>query len=167
MKLIPGLLLCVLLTGCQTMTPAPPPVPAAVKWTAYVTELEQMEPGQLQEARKLAMDDYLANPDDWNRMRAGYALSRAGASREQLSRSREILAEIADNSELAPMRDLLRKEVQRAQELRVSQARSQEFQNKLRELETELKELRLKLEALMEIERKMAESQENSDDLQR
>ena len=162
MNLARLLLLASLLAGCQTMRSAL--VPLRVKWSDYVNAVEQMPPGQLQEARTAELERCLAEPDDWNRMRAAYVLSRPGASGEQLSRSRELLAEVSGDSELSPMRNLLDEEVQRTQELRVAQARSGEFQDRVRKLETELKELRLKMDALMKIEQKMVESQEQSDD---
>lgn len=156
-------LLCALVSGCQLLRERPEKPQSLA---AYMHGLEQMEPGQLQKAREMALDHYRADPNDWNRMRAAYALSRSDASQEQLSRSLEILAEIPAESTLAPMRDLLNTEVQRTQELRMSNARTRELQKRARDLEAELADVKLKLDALMQIEQKMVESREDSDELQ-
>jgi hypothetical protein len=93
-------------------------------------------------------------------------LSRRDAGVAQLARSREILAEISADSELAPLRDLLDRWIQYAQAVAVGKARERKLAAERDRLQAELAEVREQLEALKNIEQDIVESQQKSDELQ-
>ena len=126
---------CVWLAACQATPPEAP------DWAGFLDQVDRMDAQQLQLARAAAMRQYSAQPTDANRLRAGYLLSRPEASQEQLAQSRELLAEIAADGELAPMRGLLDAEIRRAMELQAQ------------------------LNALKAIEEEMVESQQQADEM--
>jgi len=161
LKSVQPLLVCLVLVGCQALREPSP------SWTEYCHKLNAMGPAELQQARAMALDEYLADPDDWKRLRAGYALSRSDASQKQLNQSLEILSEIPDESAAAPVRDLLVEIVQRTQDLHQSQAHFQNSQKQVRNLNSELAQARTRLDALKVIEQEMVDSQKQADDLQR
>jgi uncharacterized coiled-coil DUF342 family protein len=118
------------------------------------------------------MDQYEMQPTDSNRLRAGYALSRPGASPVQLARGREILAEIPPGSDLAPMRELLDREIEKSIEVQGAESRVLELQAQLSELRAQLgelqgqlDELQGQLDALKSIEEEMVESQQQADEI--
>jgi hypothetical protein len=125
-----------------------------------------MDAQQLQLARDALMSQYEVHPTDSNRLRAGYALSRQGASPEQLTQSREILAEIPPGGDLAPMRDLLDREIEKSIEVQGAESRVLELQAQLNELKVKLGELHSQLDALKSIEEEMVESRQQADEMQ-
>ena len=155
-------------------------------WVTYLDEVARMQPEEMLAARAAAVQAYTEEPTDVNRLKAGYALSRTPASIEQLARGRYILAEISDNSVLAPMRDLLVGEISRYLELqgvelsvRRLHAENDALQSKLSQMQKQLDERNLQLEAqqeqldkqekqlatLKKIEGDMVESQEEADEM--
>jgi hypothetical protein len=124
-----------------------------------------MDAQQLQLARAAAMRQYSVQPTEANRLRAGYLLSRPAASLEQLAQSREILAEISTDSELAPLCGLLDAEIRRAMELQEAQGRVLELRAQLENLQARLGELQTQLNALKAIEEEMVESQQQADEM--
>ncbi|MDT8321499.1 MAG: hypothetical protein RQ826_13320 [Xanthomonadales bacterium] len=154
------LILCPWLAACQSTPPAAP------DWADFLGRIDRMDAQQLQLAREALMSQYEVHPTDSNLLRAGYALSRPGASSEQLAQSREILAEIPPGSEVAPMRDLLDRAIGKSIELQGAELRVLELQAQLSELEAKLGELQSQLDALKSIEEEMVESQQQADELQ-
>jgi hypothetical protein len=150
---------CLWLAACQATPPAAP------DWTGFLDQVDRMDAQQLQLARAAAMRQYLVQPTDANRLRAGYLLSRPEASQEQLAQSRELLAEIAADGELAPMRALLDAEIRRAMELQAAQGRVLELQAQLEDRQARLGELQAQLDALKAIEEEMVESQQQADEV--
>ena len=152
---------CLWLAACQATPPAAP------DWAGFLDQVDRMDAQQLQLARAAAMRQYLVQPTDANRLRAGYLLSRPEASQEQLAQSRELLAEIAADGELAPMRGLLDAEIRRAMELQAAQSRVLELQAQLEDRQARLGELQAQLDALKAIEEEMVESQQQADEVDR
>jgi hypothetical protein len=150
---------CLWLAACQATPPAAP------DWAGFLDQVDRMDAQQLQLARAAAMRQYLVQPTDANRLRAGYLLSRPEASQEQLAQSRELLAEIAADGELAPMRALLDAEIRRAMELQAAQGRVLELQAQLEDRQARLGELQAQLDALKAIEEEMVESQQQADEV--
>ena len=155
-------------------------------WVTYLDEVARMQPEEMLAARAAAVQAYSEEPTDVNRLKAGYALSRTPASMEQLARGRYILAEISNNSVLAPMRDLLVGEISRYLELqgvelsvRRLRAENDALQSRLSQMQKQLDEQNLQLAAqqqqlekqkkqlamLKRIEGEMVESQEESDEM--
>jgi hypothetical protein len=153
------LILCLCLAACQS-TP-----PATQDWTEFLGRIDRMDAQQLQLARAALVSQYELHPTDANRLRAGYALSRPGASPEQLAQSREILAEIPPGSELAPMRDLLDRAIAQSIAVQGAESRALELQAQLSELEAKLGELQSQLDALKSIEEEMVESRQQTDEM--
>lgn len=166
---------CVWLVGCQV---APPP--EDTDWSQWRVRVDGMDAVTLRHEREQAMQQYSADPANRNRLRAGYALSRPDVSLAQLEQSRHILAQISADSELAPYRDLLDKEIELRMRLQRSQLRMQELQLEVERLTAESGELELRiegllsriraletqLEALKSIEEEMVETQQKTDDMQ-
>lgn len=167
-KLARLLILCLWLTACQS-TP-----PARQDWADFLNRIDRMDTQQLQLARSALVSQFEVQPTDLNRLRAGYALSRPDAAPEQLAQSRKILAEMHADSELAPMRDVLDREIQKSIELQGAESQVLELQAQLSELRAQLDELQVQqfvlqaqLEALKSIEEEMVESQQQADEIHR
>jgi hypothetical protein len=158
-KLARLLIPCLWLAACQATPPEAP------DWAGFLDWVDRMDAQQLQLARAAAMQQYSAQPTDANRLRAGYLLSRPEASREQLAQSRELLAGIAADGELAPMRGLLDAEIRRAMELQAAQSRVLELRAQLGDRQARLDELQAQLNALKAIEEEMVESQQQADEM--
>ncbi|MCU0988123.1 MAG: hypothetical protein MUE63_00655 [Xanthomonadales bacterium] len=152
---------CLWLAACQT---APPETP---DWAGFLGQVDRMDAQQLQMARETAMRQYVVQPTDVNRLRAAYAVSRPGASLEQLAQSRDLLAEIAAASDLAPMRDLLDAEIRQSMAVQEAQGRVLELQAQRDDLQARLGELQTQLDALKSIEKEMVESQQQADEMRR
>lgn len=157
---------CLWLAACQSMPPA------KQDWADFLNRIDRMDMQQLQLARDALMSQYEVQPTDSNRLRAGYALSRPGSSPEQLARGRAILGEIPSSSELAPMRDLLEREIVMSIEVQGAESRVLELQAQLSEQQAQLGELRARLgelqaqlDALKSIEEEMVESQQQADEI--
>lgn len=129
-------------------------------------EVGHMDAQQLLLARESAMRQYATQPDDTNRLKAAYVLSRTPASPRQLEECKAILAEISASSELAPMRDLLDGEVNKFMEVQAVEARTLELREEFDALQAELVVLREQLDALKKIETEMVESQEETDEME-
>lgn len=155
---------CLILAGCQTL-PLAQPDPLS-GWAGYARSIDAMDAAALASASDAALESYQANPSDQNRLRAAYVLSRQDAGVAQLARSREILAGIPADSELAPLRDLLDRSIQYAQAVAVVKARERKLAAERDRLQAELAEVREQLEAMKNIEQDIVESQQKSDDLQ-
>lgn len=138
------LLACLWLTGCQA-TP-----PEKTDWFAYTDRIDGMDPAAVRAQRESMMRQYEFEADDETRMRLGYVLSRPDPSLQQLAQGREILAEISDASDLAPLRDLLDREI--ALLIEIQQQRGQ------------ILELQAQLEALKAIEAEMIESRQSMEE---
>ena len=160
LKLASLLISCLLLAACQS---TPPPTQ---DWADFLGRIDRMDAQQLQLARDALVDQYEIQPTDSNRLRAGYALSRPGASPEQLARGRAILAAIPPDSDLAPMRDVLDREIGKSIEVQDAESRVLELQAQLGELQAQLGELQAQLETLKSIEEEMVESQQQVDEIQ-
>jgi len=132
----------------------------------YLDEVGRMDSEQLLIARESALREYADEPTDANRLRAGYALSRAPASPNQLAQSREMLAEISPTSELAPMRDLLDGEILKFIEVQEAEARTSELRAEFDELQVRFALLQEQLDALKNIEAEMVESQEETEEME-
>jgi hypothetical protein len=150
---------CLWLAACQSTPPATP------DWAEFLARIDRMDAQQVQLARDALMSQYWVHPADTNRLRVGYALSRPGAFPEQLAQSRKILAEIRADSELAPMRDILDREIEKSIELQGAESRVLELQAQLSELRAQLGELQAQLAALKSIEEAMVESQQQADEI--
>lgn len=161
LKLARLLILCLWLAACQS-TP-----PARQNWADFLNRIDRMDTQQLQLARDALKSQYAVQPTDLNRLWAGYALSRPDASPEQLAQSRKILAEIHADSELAPLRDVLDREIEKSIELQNAESRVLELQAQLSELRAQLGKLRAQLDALKSIEEEMVKSQQQADEMQR
>jgi hypothetical protein len=160
MRLARLLIPCLWLAACQATPPEAP------DWAGFLDQVDRMDAQQLQLERAAAMRQYLLQPTDANRLRAGYLLSRPEASLEQLAQSREILAEISADSQLAPMCGLLDAEIRRAMELQEAQGRVLKLRAKLEDLQARFGELQTQLDALKAIEEDMVESQQQADEMQ-
>ena len=160
LKLALLLICCLWLAACQS---TPPPTQ---DWADFLGRIDRMDAQQLQLARDALTHQYEIQPTDSNCLRAGYALSRPGASLEQLARGREILAEIPPGSDLAPMRELLDREIERSIEVQGAESQVLELQAQLSGLRTQLGELQAQLDALKSIEEDMVESQQQADEIQ-
>lgn len=156
------LLVCLLLMGCHMLPPKqqpsePGPVIAqpseTEEWVAYTRRVENWDPARIPDHRDEALRAYNRRPDDFNRMRLGYLLSRPAPSMQQLAQSREILAEISNTSELAPLRDLLDREIALLMQIKRDRGR--------------ILELEAHLEALKAIEEEMVESRESMEEGER
>lgn len=164
---------CLCLAACQA---APPERP---DWSEFAAWVDHMDPSQLQMARDEAIQRYTVEPSDANRLRAGYVLSRAEASLAQLEQSRDILAQISADSELAPLRDLLNTEIRLMRALRLAELRDLEQSVREKELrdraealearnaalQSEINDLRTRLDALKAIEEDVAENQKQADEM--
>jgi hypothetical protein len=131
------LLLCALLAGCvgSSLRPAP--------WPDYAGQLDLANPAAVQAARESAQQQYAASPDDETRLRLAYLLSRPDPSMQQLLRGREVLAEIEADSDHAPLRDMLDRELALLMDLQRARGRVLELQAQLEALkaiETEITE---------------------------
>jgi len=164
MKTIRFLIPCLMLAGCQALPSRAPG--AMADWAKYARELDGMDSTALASASAAALEEYESRPNDRNRMRAAYALSREGAGAGQLARSREILAEIPSGSELYPLRDLLDKEIGYAQAAAAAKSRERKLSAERDRLQAELAEVHEQLEALKAIEQEIVKSQQKADDLQ-
>lgn len=136
----PSLLICVLLAGCLGS-----PSRTAL-WPDFAGQLDPNDPAGIQAARESAIRQYEENPDDEARLRLAYLLSRPDPSMQQLAQGREVLAEIEADSENAPLRDMLDRELALLIDLQRAQGR--------------VLELQAQLEALKAIETEIAESQQ-------
>jgi hypothetical protein len=144
---------------CQTTpsgTAAQPAVPVCqttpsgtADWVAYTHQIAGMDSAGVLAERESASRLYASQPDDEIRMRLAYVLSRPDASFQQLTRSREILAEISAASDMAPVRDLLDREISLLIKLQRAQGRTLELQ--------------AQLEALKAIEAEMLENRQDLD----
>lgn len=152
---------CLWLAACQS-TP-----PARQDWADFLDRIDGMDAQQLQLARDALVNQFELQPTDSNRLRVGYALSRPGAPSEQLARSRAILAEIPPGSDLAPMRDVLDREIAKSIEVQEAESRVLELQAQLGDLRAQLGELQAQMDALKSIEEEMVESQQQADEIQR
>jgi hypothetical protein len=134
------LLMCLLLAGCLGS-----PSRTAL-WPDFAAQLDLDNPAGIQAARESAIQQYEDSPDDEARLRLAYLLSRPDTSMQQLTRGREVLAEIEVDSENAPLRDMLDRELALLMDLQSAQGR--------------VLELQAQLEALKAIETEIAESQQ-------
>jgi hypothetical protein len=159
MKSVRRLFPCLWLAACQS---APPEAEA---WTAFLSRVDRMDAPQLQLAREATMEQYTDQPNDTNRMRAAYLLSRPEASLNQLEQSRAILAGISAGSDLAPLRALMDGEIRRSVEARKAELGALQLQLRLIELQGELGQLQKQLNALKEIEQEMGKSQQTTDEM--
>jgi hypothetical protein len=157
------LLPCLILAGCQALPYGQPDALRA--WAGYAQSVDGMDSAALASAQDAALESYEANPSDQNRLRAAYVLSHKGAGAAQLKRSREILAEIPKDSELAPLADLLDRSIRYSQEAAASAARERKSAAERDRLQKELAEVREQLEALKNIEQDIVKSQQKADDL--
>lgn len=160
MKLTRLLIPCLFLVACQGSPP-----PQTQTWSEFLGQVEQMDAQQLLLARESAVTQYIAQPNDSSRLRAGYVLSRSPASPKQLAQSREILAEIPAGSDLSAMRDLLDGEVLKFMEVQQAESRTLELQAQSDELQARLVVLQEQLDALKSIEEEMVESQQQADEM--
>lgn len=173
-KLAQLLLSCLFLAACQGAPPPQPQTPRQSQtWAVFLGRIKQMDAEQLLLARESAVRQYTSQPSDSNRLRAGYVLSRAPASPQQLAQSLEILTEIPDGSDLAPMRDLLAGEIRKFMEVKEAesrilklQAEDDNLQARLVMLQEQLDALKEQLDALKTIEADMVESQQQADEMQ-
>ena len=163
-KSIRILIPCLILAGCQTQPFRQQDALSA--WADYAGSIDAMDTAALASASEAALESYRANPSNQNRLRAAYALSRPGAGVAQLARSREILSGIPEDSELAPLRDLLDTSIRASQAAAVAKARERKLAAERDRLQAELAEVHEQLEALKNIEQDIVESQQKSDDLQ-
>lgn len=159
LQLARPLILCLWLAACQS-TP-----PATQDWADFLGRIDRMDAQQLQLARDALVRQFELQPTDANRLRAGYALSRPGASPEQLAQSREILTNIPPGSDLAPMRDVLDREIEKSIEMQDTESRVLELQEQLSTLQAKLGELQSQLDALKSIEEEMVESRQQADEM--
>ena len=150
---------CLWLAACQSVPPQPE------GWADFLGRVDRMDASQLDLARQTAIGDYALHPTDANRLRAAYLLSRPEASTDRLAQSQEMLGGIADGSDLAPMRDLLRGEIRKSLEVQVTVQRAQELEAQLAELKRRVSELQTQLDALKNIEQEMADSQHSAEDI--
>lgn len=139
------LLVCLCVAGCKTVPT--PPTQGLIEFTRHYDSLKDAD---ARAERKAESQRYASNPDDETRWRLAYAMSRPEASLQQLAKSRVILAEIPAQSDVAPLRDLLDREIQLLIELQKSKAQALELQ--------------AQLDALKDIEAEMAEHRQNLDD---
>jgi ATP-dependent Lon protease len=180
MKLLLLVLFCPILVACQVavteLRPDAPqePPPDALPLASFMVQFEQINPEQLLLMRESLLQQYQAQPDDWHRWQAAYALSRTPASPEQLAQSREILAGIPAGNRLAPMRDLLDGEIRKFMEFQQAasgklelQAQNVELQARLTALNEQLDALQEQVDAVKEIEEEMEETQQLADEVPR
>ncbi len=168
-----AVLLC--MAACQATVPRGNPDP-----TGWAERVDRMDSSSLEIEQQAALNRYLADPVDRNRLRAGYALSRPGASPAQLEQSREILANIPNDSELSAHRDLLLREINLRTALERSQqeianqrveigsleSRAGELEERNAVLVKQIADLESQLEILKSIEEEMANTQQDSDEAQ-
>jgi hypothetical protein len=174
---VPAVVLAVVLclAGCQA---APPKQP---DWADWIARVDAMDAATLGAAQDEALHEFTSDPVDRNRLRAGYALSRPGASLAQLEQAREITAPIPADSDLAAYRELLDHEIRLRMELRRTQlrlteeqleverlqARTGELERRIEGLLNQVRNLQTQLETLKAIEEDMVETQQRSDEVQR
>lgn len=150
---------CLWLAACQSM-------PLQQEgWADFLGRVDRMDAAQLDLARQTAIGDYALHPTDANRLRLAYLLSRPEATPDRLAQSEEILGGIANGSELAPMRDLLRGEIRKSLEVQVTEQRALELDAQLAGLKRRVSELQTQLDALKKIEQEMADSQHSAEDM--
>ena len=165
------------LVGCQTM----PTTSDNGDWAAWIAEVDAMDAASLGAAQTEALRQYTIDPSDGNRLRAGYALSRPGASLAQLEQARGVIEQIPADSELGAYRELLDREIRLRMELRRTQLRlteqqleaeqltskTSELQRRVEGLLSQVRDLQTQLDALKAIEENMVQSQQQSDEMQR
>lgn len=126
-------------------------------WVVYRHRADGLDaadfPARLEEAER----QYGLRPDDVNRMRLAYLLSRPDPTLQQLKRAREVLSGISNSSELAPFRDPLDREIGLLMQLKQDKGRMDELQAQLDALEAQLA-------ALKAIEEEMVENRENMEE---
>jgi hypothetical protein len=166
MEKLAGVLITMLfLAACRS---APPEVQTWSEyhtWSEYMAEVQRMDARQLLLARESAVRQFEEQPDDSNRLRAAYVLSRAPASPQQLTESRRLLADMAAESELTPLRNLLDGEIRRFMEVQDAESRVLELRTQIDELQSRLAVLQEQLNTLKNIETEMIENQQQSDEV--
>lgn len=116
------------LAGCQT-TPVPQD-----DWPAFTRAFDAMDRDGVNTAREAALVRYNSQPDDPARLRLAYVLSRPDVPLRQLERSREILAEIANDSPHVALRDALDREIRALSQLQRMHGRLLEVESRLEAL---------------------------------
>jgi peptidoglycan hydrolase CwlO-like protein len=147
-------------------------LPADLPVASFLDQFEHLDPQQLLFVRESLLQQYQSQPDDWHRWQAAYALSRTPATPQQLTQSREILAEISAGHDLAPLRDLLDGEIRKSMQVQQTessqrdlQSQNDQLQSQLSALNRQLDELQQQMDAVKEIEEEMVETQQLADEM--
>ena len=115
---------------------ASPPVSPVVEWVSFAAEIDRLAPPGLAIRHKSLQDIHSAQPDDDNRMRLAYVLSRPNAATQDLTKSSALLADIDAGSAYAPLRDMLKREIALTTELRLVRRKLDELKSQLEMLKT-------------------------------
>ena len=150
-------------------------------WNPYVDGVDALSDPEFAATLDEANEKYLAEPDDEIRARLGYLLSRPDRPTQDLGESRRLLAEIEPDSAYAPLRDLLRREVDLLSELKSAREETSDLSAHVATLEADVAEqharlvalrsriveLQAQIEALKSIETKITEDQKTIEELSR
>jgi hypothetical protein len=148
------------LAGCAAIQapPATAPAPAAqcnctsvAEWVAFVDHVDGLDETGLVEEYATTLARYQQAPDDAERMRLSYLLSRPQLPMRDIGASQVLLTQISADSPYAPLRDLLAQET--ALQIDLQAAREQAHQ------------LRTQLEALKGIDTDLTRGQEEIEEL--
>jgi len=125
------------LTGCAMLQDR------TGNWVTYTRTVSQMAPAELTLAQDAARKNYQQEKTDRNRLELAWLLSRPDASRQQIKQSLDLLAEINQRSDWAPLRDLVRQQVELRQALLTEHGKALEFKAQLdamKKIETRMTE---------------------------
>lgn len=144
------------LGGCTAMapsgpSPAPCPRPSLADWVAFVDRVDRLDAAGLVDEYTITTERLGDLPRDADRLRLSYLLSRPELPMRDVARSETLLAQISSESDYAPYRDLMIRELAMANELRAAQKSAQE--------------LRTQLEALKGIDTDLTRGQEEIEEL--
>lgn len=159
-----------LLTGCAS-TPLPDParsvdtVPILTRWSSFVRYIQSLQPSDLEFERDLAIERYQTLPNDLNRLRLAYLLSRPRLPEPEPSRSQALLAEIDTSSELAALRDLVGKELALLSELDAHRQQVDKLKGRVQALNSQVQGLQAQLNTLRTIETDINDTQRELEEL--
>ena len=145
MKILSQLLIVgsLLLPACASylthpVAPAPPPLvlPASplVQWVEFASELEPLNSSELLAKRNNLRASYAQAPNNEQRMRLAYLLSRPNPATQNFAKSLALLAELEPNSHFAPLRNMIQREITLSKQLNATRQKLQELQNQLNTL---------------------------------
>lgn len=150
------LLVAATLAGCAALAP-PAAAPAdcgcasVADWVAYMDHVDTLDETGLMEEYALTLERYRVQPDDADRLRLSYLLSRPQLPERDVGMSQVLLTQIPADSAYAPLRTLMAQETALMIDLEAARQQSQQ--------------LRAQLEALKGIDADMTRGQEEIEEL--